>query len=50
MMINSILSRRNTKFAAFDVKNFYLDTPMAEPEYVRVQLKDIPQEFIENIT
>ena len=32
MMINSVLSRRNAKFAAFDVKNFYLDTPMGNPE------------------
>ena len=47
MMINSVLSRRNAKLAAFDVKNFYLDTPMGNPEYVRVQLKDIPQEFID---
>ena len=42
MMIKSVLSRQNAKFAAFDVKNFYLDTPMGNPEYVRVQLKDIP--------
>ena len=46
MMINSVLSRQNSKVAAFDVKNFYLDTPMGNPEYVQVQLKDIPQEFI----
>jgi len=47
LMINSVLSRENARFAAFDVKNFYLDTPMKEPEYVRVLLKDIPQEFID---
>ena len=47
MMINSVLSRRNAKSAAFDVKNFYLDTTMGNPEYFRVQLKDIPQEFID---
>ena len=47
MVINSVLSRRNAKFSAFDVKNFYLDTPMAKPEYVRVQLKYIPQELID---
>ena len=26
-------------------KNFYLDTPMDEPEYVQIKFKDIPQEF-----
>ena len=47
MMINSVLSRRNEKFAAIDLKNFFLNTPMGNPEYVRVQLKDIPKEFID---
>ena len=47
MMINSVLSRQNARFAAFDLKNFYLDTPMENPEHVRVKLEDIPQEFIE---
>ena len=47
LTINSVLSRKNVWFAAFDVKIFYLDTPMEEPEYVRVHLNDIPQEFID---
>ena len=33
-MINSVLLHKNSRFAAFDVKRFYLDTPMEEPEYV----------------
>ena len=28
LMINSVLSRQNARFAAFDIKNFYLNTPM----------------------
>ena len=47
LIINSVLSRQNGLFTAFDIKNFYLDTPMENPEYVRVKLEDIPQEFIE---
>ena len=35
LMINSVLSRQNARFYAFDIKNFYLDTPMEKPEYVR---------------
>ena len=33
-------------------RKFYLQTPMDPPEYVRIKLSDIPQEFIEeyNIT
>ena len=45
-MINSVLSRQNAQFAAFNIKNFYLDTPMENSEYFRVKLEDIPQEFI----
>ena len=47
LMINSVLSLQNAQFSAFDIKNFYLDTPMENPEYVRVKLEDIPQAFIE---
>ena len=32
----------------FDINKFYLDTPLMEdPEYVRIKLTDIPQEFID---
>ena len=43
---NSVLSRHNALFSAFDINFFYLDTPMEKPEYVRVKLEDIPQEFV----
>ena len=45
-MIKSVLSRQNARFSAFEIKNFYLDTTMENPEYVRVKLEDTPQEFI----
>ena len=47
LMINSVLSRRKAKFACFDLENFYLDTPMEDPKYVRVKITDLPQEFID---
>ena len=47
IMINIILSRPNAQSSAFDIKNSYLDMPMEKPEYVRVKLEDIPQEFID---
>ena len=47
LMINSVMSCRNLRFVLFDAKNFYLQTPMDRPEYVRIELSDIPQEFIE---
>jgi hypothetical protein len=30
-----------------DVKNFYLNTPMDRPEYMRISIKNIPQEIID---
>ena len=47
MIINSVLSRRNARFVCFDAANFYLQTPMANPEYVRIKLSAIPQEIID---
>ena len=47
LIINSVLSRRNSRFVYFDLEFFYLQTPMEQSEYVRIKLSDIPQEFIE---
>ena len=47
MIINSVLSRHNYRFLCFDVAIFYLQTPMANPEYVRIKLLAIPQDIID---
>ena len=47
LIINSVLLRRNSRFVSFDLKNFYLKTPMERSKYVRIKFSDIPQEFIE---
>ena len=46
LLLNSVLSRKGARFSTIDLKNFYLDTPMPDPEYVRIKLADIPDEFI----
>jgi hypothetical protein len=46
LMINSVLSHADTKFCMFDIANFYHRTPLEHPEFVRICLDDIPQEFI----
>jgi hypothetical protein len=46
-LLNSVVSRPGARFACFDLKNFYLGTPLDRPEYVRIKLADIPQEFID---
>jgi hypothetical protein len=30
-----------------DLKDFYLNTPMKQPEYMRLKMTDIPEEIIE---
>ena len=46
LTINSILSISAAKYACFDIEFFYLSTPLDRPEYVKVQLSKITQEFI----
>ena len=46
LLINSVLSCKGARFLCFDIKNFYLGTPLNCPEYVHIHLKDIPQELI----
>ncbi len=47
LLINSVLSRKGARFSSIDLKNFYLDTPMPDPEYVCIKITDISAEFIE---
>ena len=46
IMINSVLSRAGAKYMCFGIENFHLSTPLGRPEYVKIQLSKIPQEFI----
>jgi hypothetical protein len=45
LLVNSVFSQCNARLATMDLKNFYLNTPPDQPEYVRIKLADIPQEF-----
>ena len=45
-MMNSLLSRAGAKYVCFNIEFFYLVTPLGRPEYVKIQLSKIPQEFI----
>ena len=38
MHLNSVVSTRGARYMTLDVKNFYLNTPMARFEYVRINL------------
>eukprot|EP00804_Cyclotella_cryptica_P014914 CCRYP_000543-RD/>CCRYP_000543-RD protein AED:0.32 eAED:0.31 QI:0/-1/0/1/-1/0/1/0/482 len=47
ILLNSIISTLNAKFMTIDIKDFYLNTPMARPEYMRLKLSDIPAAIID---
>jgi hypothetical protein len=44
--LNSIISTRGAKCVMLDAKDFYLNTPMALYEYMRLKLTNIPEEII----
>jgi hypothetical protein len=45
LFLNSALLQKGARFSSINLKNFYLDTPMPEPEYVCIKILDIPQDF-----
>jgi hypothetical protein len=47
LLLNSVLSCKGTQFSTIDLKNFYLDSLMPDPEYVRIKITDILAKFIE---
>jgi hypothetical protein len=47
LLPNSVISRKGARFSTIDLKNFYPDTPMPDPEYVGIKILDILAEFIE---
>ena len=44
---NSVVSTPNARYMTIDISNFYLNTPMVRPEYLKVKLSDIPEEVID---
>jgi hypothetical protein len=48
LLLNSVVSKQNGHFMTADVKNFYLNTPLERPKYMRIPVKLIPQEIIDD--
>jgi hypothetical protein len=42
-----VISTPGAKFATADISNFYLMTPLKQPEYAKIRLSDIPEEIID---
>jgi hypothetical protein len=45
LLINSTISTPGAVFLGIDLANFYLNTPMPEPEYLRLRLGIIPEQI-----
>jgi hypothetical protein len=47
ILFNSVISIPDARFMCTDVEDFYLNTPMARYEYMRLPIRILPQEIIE---
>jgi hypothetical protein len=45
ILFNSVISTVGATFISIDIKNFYLNTPLARPEYVRIPINLIQDEI-----
>jgi hypothetical protein len=46
LLFNSVVSTKDAMFMTLDISNFYLMTPLKRPEYIRINIKDIPDEIV----
>eukprot|EP00978_Attheya_sp_CCMP212_P037217 scaffold173970_cov26-Attheya_sp.AAC.1 len=46
ILFNSVVSTKNAKFACFDIKNYYLGTPLEHHKFMRLPVSIIPEEII----
>ena len=47
LITNIVISISGAKLVAFDIRSFYLNTPMKKAEYVKIQFSKIHQEFVD---
>jgi hypothetical protein len=43
--LNSIIFTKGACYCTINLKDFYLNTPMARPEFMRMKLAELPEEF-----
>ena len=48
LLLNSIVSTLNAKFMTIGIKYFYLNTPMARSEYMRLKLSNLPKRVVQH--
>ena len=48
ILLNSVVSTRKAKFCVLDLKNFFLNTPLARYEYMWIPIKSIPDDVVQH--
>ena len=46
LLLNSVVSTAGAKFMGLDLKDFYLNTPMKRPEFMRAKMSNFPDDVI----
>jgi hypothetical protein len=46
LQLNIVISNKGSSYYSIDLKDFYLMTTVAHPEYMRMKLKDLPDTFV----
>ena len=46
LLFKSVVSTKGSKFMTMDISNFYLMTPLNQPEYIRINIRDFPDEIV----
>ncbi len=44
--LNSVISTKNARYCTIDLKDFYLNTLMDKPKYMRMKISNLPPNFV----
>ena len=47
LLLNCVISTEGAEFMTLGIKNFYLNTPLARYEYLRLKFNNFPDDVIE---
>ena len=46
ILFNIFISTKDAKFMTINISNFYLNSPLRRPEFVKIKINNIPEEII----
>ena len=45
LLFNNTISTKSARFMTIDISNFYLNSPLLHPEFIKIKLSNIPEEI-----